>query len=199
MLGVGRRGPAARNRRTALPGILPEVANLAPGGFAGPTPRGVRGEIRPTGPLPIEGAVELDLPVERMWEAFCDVSRWSSWNPCIWWARVIGGQLREGARLVWCFNPIRPRYLYKLPAAAEIVELEAGDRVTWEARAPGFHAIHSYRFAAIDGNRSRFGSWEVAEGRAYRATQRFWLAHFRYVCRSSLAGATKLASERAAA
>ena len=57
----------------------------------------------------------------------------------------------------------------------------------------GFHALHAYRFAALDGGRSRFGSWEVAEGPGFRATRRFWMAHFRYVCRESIAGAATLA------
>jgi Polyketide cyclase / dehydrase and lipid transport len=166
------------------------------GSFAAPTPAGRHGTIAPSTPLPIEGSVELEIPVERMWQVFLDVPGWPRWNPCIWRARVRGdGELRLGASLVWAFNPIRRRYLYKMPATAEIVEFEPADRVTWEARVPGFHALHSYRFADLGAGRSRFGSWEVAEGPAYRATRRFWLAHFRYVCRESLAGARALARE----
>jgi Polyketide cyclase / dehydrase and lipid transport len=145
-----------------------------------------------TDPLPIAGTVELDLPVGRLWEAFLDVPGWSSWNPCIWRSRVRGGALREGATLIWAFNPIKRRYLYKLPVTAEIVELVECERITWEVRLPGFHALHSYRFAALGEHRCQFGSWEVAEGPAYRALSRFWLAHFRYVCRESLAGAQTL-------
>ena len=163
-------------------------------GFAGPAPRGVRGAIAAGPPLPIEGSVELEMPVERLWEAFVDVERWAQWNPCIWRSGVRGGELRRGATLVWAFNAIKPRYLYKMPASAEIVEFERHDRVTWEVRFPGFHALHSYRFAGLGPDRCRFGSWEVAEGRAYRATRRFWIAHFRYVCRASLAGAEALAT-----
>ncbi len=144
------------------------------------------------GATPVEGYVELEMPVERLWDAFTDVASWSDWNPCFWRSRVLGGELREGSTLVWAFNPIEPRYLYKMPAIAKVVELERHERVTWEVLLPGFHAIHSYRFAALGEGRSRFGSWEVAEGAAYRATQRFWLAHFRYVCRESLAGARTL-------
>ncbi len=166
-------------------------------GFAGPTPKGERGEIAPGAQLPIEGSVELELPVERLWETFLDVEGWPRWNPCIWRARVRGGELKQGATLVWAFNPIKPWYLYKMPASAKIVELEPHDRVTWEVNALGFHALHSYRFAGLGPERCRFGSWEVAEGATYRATRRFWLAHFRYVCRASLAGATVLAAERA--
>jgi hypothetical protein len=160
--------------------------------FAGPEPRGRRGEIAHSPPLPIEGSVEVEMPVDRLWQIFQDVRRWPEWNPCFWRSRVRGGELRVGATLQWAFNPIRPRYVYKLPAVAEVVELEQHDRVTWEVTAPGFHALHSYRFAALDGERCRFGSWEVAEGRSYRAIRRFWLAHFRYVCRESLAGAKAL-------
>jgi hypothetical protein len=161
--------------------------------FPGPTPRGRHGAIEPSTGLPVAGSVDVDLPVEQLWQTFLDVPAWPSWNGCIWRAAVRGGVLREGATLIWAFNPIERRYPYKLPAFAEIVEFEPHDRVTWEVSMPGFHAVHAYRFAALEGGRSRFGSWEVAEGRAFRATGRFWMAHFRYVCRESLAGAATLA------
>ena len=172
------------------------VAEEQSGSFAGPTPKGERGEIVARAPLPIEGSVELEMPVEELWETFLDVQRWPRWNPCIWRSRVRGGELREGATLAWVFNPIKPWYPYKMPARAEIVELQRHDRITWEVNAPGFHALHSYRFADLGPRRCRFGSWEVAEGPTYRATRRFWLAHFRYVCRASLAGDETLAAGR---
>jgi hypothetical protein len=158
---------------------------------------GERGEIVPGPSLPIAGSVELDMPVEPLWDTFLDVESWPRWNPCIWRARVRDGELRRGATLAWVFNPIKPWYPYKLPARAEIVEFEPHNRVTWEATAPGFHALHSYRFAGLGPERSRFGSWEVAEGPAYRALRRFWLAHFRYVCNASLTGAQALAQRHA--
>lgn len=160
--------------------------------FDGPEPRGQRGGIGHAPPLPVVGSTEVGLPVDRLWQTFLDVKRWPEWNPCFWRTRVRGGVLRLGATLQWAFNPVEPRYLYKLPAVARVVELEPHDRVTWEVTAPGFHALHSYRFAELDAACCRFGSWEVAEGPGYRALERFWLAHFRYVCRESLAGARAL-------
>ena len=146
----------------------------------------------PVPPLPIAGSTEVALPVERVWAIFADVERWPDWNLCFRRSSVDGGELREGATLRFAFNPIRRGLLYRLPARAEIVEAVPNDRVTWEVDAPGFHALHSYRFAALGDERSTFGSWEVAEGPTYRALRAFWLAHFRFVCRESLAGAREL-------
>lgn len=143
--------------------------------------------------LPVEGTTEVALPVERLWEAFADVRGWPRWNPCMSWARITGGELKQGATLYWAFKPIRPRYLYRLPALARIVECEPAGKVTWEVSGfPGFHARHSYTFEALGPDRSRFGSWEVAEGPAFRALRGFWLAHFRFVRDESLAGARAL-------
>src|SRR5438105_852223 len=101
--------------------------------------------------LPIEGSVELNMSVEQLWQIFSDVPNWPRWNPCFWWARVLGGELKVDTILYWCFNPIRPQYLYKMPAIARIVECEPQRLVTWEVTSPpGFHALHSYRFEAID-------------------------------------------------
>lgn len=147
--------------------------------------------------LPVEGSVEVAVPIRRLWEIFCDVADWPSWNGSFWAARVGEGHLSNEARLVWAFNPIRPWYLYKLPAVAQIVEFDPERRVTWEVTTlPGFHARHSYVFEDLGNGRSTFGSWEVAEGLVYRWIRPFWLAHFRYVCRESLRGAATLAGRR---
>jgi hypothetical protein len=143
--------------------------------------------------LPIEGFTEVPISAERMWATFADVRRWPDWNPCMWWARVSGGELRDGATLYWAFNPIRPRSLYKLPATARIAEFEPGRRVAWEVKSPGFHALHRYLIEPVDADRCRFGSWEVADGAMYRGLRRFWLAHFRVARDSSLEGARGLA------
>jgi polyketide cyclase/dehydrase/lipid transport protein len=156
------------------------------------SPAGQAHAITPTGRLPVMGSLEIPLPVEELWDVFCDVEGWSTWNPCIWRARMLGGPLRERGTLVWAFNPIEPRYLYKLPALATIVELRPRERVTWEVSLPGLHAVHSFTFERVDERRCRFGSWETAEGALYRACRRFWDAHFRFVCETSLRGAAML-------
>src|SRR3989442_2626838 len=57
------------SRRIVMLGLV-EAQNRS---FAEPAPRGERGEIVADAPLPIAGAVELEMPVERLWETFLDV------------------------------------------------------------------------------------------------------------------------------
>jgi hypothetical protein len=148
--------------------------------------------IVPTPPLPVEGTVDLDVSADDAWRRFADVRRWHEWNASIWRSWVVGGRLEVGARLWLLFNPIEPRYLYKLPAPARIVEVEPAGHVTWEVSLPGFHALHRYQVDELGPGRCRFGSWEVAEGALYFGVRRFWLAHFRFVRDRSLAGAPAL-------
>jgi hypothetical protein len=151
------------------------------------------GGIEAEPPLPVTGSVGLDIPVERMWDAFADVPGWRRWNRSFARSWVRGGELRKGATIVLVFRPLRRAYPYRLPGTAELVEVDPCRAVAWEVRAPGFHALHRYFFEDLGEGRCRFGSWEVAEGAVYRATRRFWVAHFDFVCRESLAGARRLA------
>ena len=151
--------------------------------------------------LPIAGSVELPISVAELWQRFANVRGWPTWNPCMWTATVTGGLSlaagappREGQLLVWAFNPIQRRYLYRLPAIATLVEVVPEQRMTWEVTLlPGMWARHTYWMEPLAGGGCRFGSWEVAEGPAYRLLRPFWLAHFRYVRRQSLIGARRLA------
>jgi hypothetical protein len=151
--------------------------------------------IVPSIGLPVEGSTTLEVPVERMWAAQLDVPGWHEWNTCFAWSRMVGGRVELGKTLLFVFNPIQRRFPYRLPAVAKIVELEPYERLTWEVRLPGFHALHSYRFERLDDRTCRYGSWEVAEGALYRVARGFWLAHFNYVCESSLRGARGLAGK----
>jgi hypothetical protein len=162
--------------------------------YVGPTGR--HSGWRDDSALPIEGSVELEMSVEDLWREFRRVRAWPRWNPCFWIAGVEGGTLAEGRTLRWAFQPIRPQYLYKLPAVARLVEVLPAKRVTWEVTAlPGFHARHSYWMEPITAERCRFGSWEVAQGPLYGLLRPFWLAHFRFVRDASLEGAARLATD----
>ena len=141
--------------------------------------------------VPVEGTVSVHVPADVLWECFRRADWWPRWNRCFYWAR--NTDLVPGQPLVWCFQPIRPEYVYKLPAMAGIVEVEPRRRVTWHVTAlPGFFARHTYLFEELEDGSSRFGSWEKAMGPSFRATRRFWLSHFKFVCDRSMEGARRL-------
>jgi hypothetical protein len=140
---------------------------------------------------PVEGEVEVEVPAAVLWEAFTHADLWPRWNRSFAWVR--NRRLVLGDRLVWAFEPIRRRYLYRMPAVATIVELEPGARVTWEVTVfPGMYARHTYQVEPAGDDRSRFRSWEKAMGPGFRLLRRFWIAHFRFVRDRSLEGAHAL-------
>src|SRR5512132_4476889 len=72
--------------------------------------------------IPVHGTVDVDIPVGVLWEFFTRANLWPRWNKCFTW--VHNRDLELGRQLIWSFEPIRPWYLYKMPAAAKIVEVE---------------------------------------------------------------------------
>jgi glyoxylase-like metal-dependent hydrolase (beta-lactamase superfamily II) len=140
---------------------------------------------------PVQGSIDVAVPADVLWKAFDRPWLWPRWNPCFFWCG--NRRLRLGDRLVWCFEPIRPWYLYKFPAFAKIVELEPGRSVTWEVTAvPGMYARHTYSIDPLPDGGSRFTSWERAHGWGLRLSRAFWIAHFTFVKNRSLSGARQL-------
>ena len=143
----------------------------------------------------VSGFTDVAVPADTLWSQFRRARHWPRWNRCIFWCRNL--HLTPGEKLYWVFEPIRRLFLYKFPAVAKIVEFTEDNpacrRVTWEVTAlPGFFARHSYSVADLGNGRSRFTSWEKAEGWSFRMLRTFWLAHFRFVRDRSLDGVRTL-------
>src|SRR5689334_13323363 len=140
---------------------------------------------------PVQGTVDVDVPIDVFWECFRGANFWPRWNKCFFWVR--NRDLVLGKQLIWAFQPIKPWYLYKMWAIAKIVELENQRKVTWEVTAfPGMYARHTYHVEDLGNGRTRFGSWEKATGWGFNIIKRFWIAHFTFVKDRSLEGATTL-------
>jgi glyoxylase-like metal-dependent hydrolase (beta-lactamase superfamily II) len=142
---------------------------------------------------PVQGTVDVAVPLGVLWEAFTHANWWPRWNKCFFWAH--NRDLQLGDKLIWAFQPIKWWYLYKMFAIANIVELHEERKVTWEVTAlPGFYARHTYHMEDLGDGRTRFGSWEQAHGAQIRfpLTKKFWVAHFTFVKDRSLDGARTL-------
>jgi glyoxylase-like metal-dependent hydrolase (beta-lactamase superfamily II) len=144
--------------------------------------------------VPVEGTIDVRVPIDVLWESFTHGNDWPRWNKCFWWVK--NRALRAGDSLIWVFQPIKWYYPYKMPAIAKIVEcVETGParKVTWQVTAfPGMYARHTYHMEDLGNGRTRFGSWEQGMGWGFRAIRKFWISHFTFVKDRSLQGAQTL-------
>jgi hypothetical protein len=141
--------------------------------------------------IPVQGTVDVEVPIDTLWEAFTHANLWPKWNRCFFWVK--NRDLVAGRQLVWAFQPIKWYYLYKMFATAKIVELEPQRKVTWQVTVfPGMYARHTYHVERLGDGRTRFGSWEQAMGWGFRIIKRFWITHFTFVKDESLIGARRL-------
>ena len=49
---------------------------------------------------PVQGVVEVDIPIEVLWESFAHANDWSGWNKCFFWVGnrdLVQGQQLSGA------------------------------------------------------------------------------------------------------
>lgn len=140
---------------------------------------------------PVQGTIDVDVPIAVFWECFRKANYWPRWNRCFF--STHNRDLVLGRQLIWAFQPIRPRYLYKMCAIAKIVEMELKSKVTWEVTAlPGMYARHTYHLEDLGSGRTRFASWEQATGWGFNLFKNFWIAHFTFVKNRSLEGAAML-------
>jgi uncharacterized protein YndB with AHSA1/START domain len=78
-----------------------------------------------------EGTVEIDAPVERVWQVFADVERWPEWTASIRRIEALDG---PGVAVGKRFRIAQPR----LPTLVwEVTEVDPGRSWTWRQRSPG--------------------------------------------------------------
>lgn len=105
---------------------------------------------------PVHGFVDVDVPIETLWQIFSRPNTWHRWNHCFLF--VINRELVLGEQLICLFEPIRSGFLYKMPAIAKIIELKQRHKVTWEVTfIRGFYARHTYYMEDLGNGRTRFG------------------------------------------
>jgi hypothetical protein len=140
---------------------------------------------------PVHGFVDVDVPIETLWQIFSRPNTWHRWNHCFLF--VTNRELILGEQLICFFEPIRNCFLYKMPAIAKIIELKARHKVTWEVTfICGFYARHTYYMKDLGNGRTRFGCWEKATGWSFRLMKWFWIPHFVFVKNCSLEAARRL-------
>ena len=97
---------------------------------------------------PFSITVDINAPVDRVFEVMADTNRWHEWTPSVTSIK----RLDEGDFVVGSKAVIRqPKFP---PALWTITAIEPGHSFTWENRAPGIRVIAHHSAEAI-GSRSR--------------------------------------------
>jgi hypothetical protein len=87
----------------------------------------------------------VERPPSIVWSFFSDLARWNQWSPICHESRLLGdGRLEAGAFLHLRFS------ISSIPITvpAKLVTVRPLSVVSWQARAFGIEATHTYRFRA---------------------------------------------------
>ena len=101
----------------------------------------------------VSSQIEIEAPVERVWDLLTDFSRFPEWNPFI---RKASGQLKVGERLEVNLQPSGTRSMTFKP---RVLKADFGRELRWIGRLliPGlFTGEHSFTIEPLDGKRVRF-------------------------------------------
>jgi hypothetical protein len=105
--------------------------------------------------------IEIDAPVEAVWQVIADTTRYGEWNPFI---RRLSGELHTGARLEVEIAPPGGRGMTLRPT---VLAAASGHELRWRGRllVPGvFTGDHRFDLESLPGGRTRFVQSERFSG-----------------------------------
>ena len=123
-------------------------------------------------------SIDVDAPIERVWEVLADVERWAEWTSTVTSvARLDDGPLQIGSR-ARIEQPKIP------PTEYEVTEVEPGRSFTWVARGPGVRTTARHVLEELPGERTKVtlaveqgGPVGKVMGRFYRGLTDKYLAN----------------------
>ena len=123
-------------------------------------------------------SIEVDAPIERVWEVMVDVERWSEWTPTVTSVqRLDDGPLEVGSR-ARIEQPKIP------PTEYEVTEVNPGRSFTWVARGPGVRTTARHVIEELPGGRTQVtlaveqgGPVGAVIGRFYRGLTERYIAN----------------------
>ena len=113
--------------------------------------------------------IDVEAPVERVWEVLCEVERWPEWTPTVTSVRRLDdGPLAVGSRV----RVEQPRIP---PTEYVVTEFESSRSFTWVATGPGVRTTARHLLEELDTGGTRVtlvveqsGPVGVVMGRFYR-------------------------------
>lgn len=96
----------------------------------------------------IEAVVEINAPLQQVWDVFADIRNWKDWNPVCRECRFESGSaLVKGACISFELSPL----ILPMRIAPQVTHCEPGKKVVWEGSRLGIHAVHEFYFTEKEG------------------------------------------------
>ena len=91
----------------------------------------------------IEATIQINAPLQNVWDVFSDISNWDEWNPVCRECRFIeGNSLVKGACISFELSPV----VLPIRISPVVEHCEPGRKVVWSGSRMGIHAEHEFYF-----------------------------------------------------
>jgi len=91
----------------------------------------------------IEATIQINAPLQKVWDVFSDISNWGDWNPVCRECRFeTGDSLVKGACISFELSPV----ILPIRIAPVVEHCEPGKKVVWTGSRMGIHAEHEFYF-----------------------------------------------------
>ncbi|MGW9715367.1 SRPBCC family protein [Streptomyces albidoflavus] len=135
-------------------------------------------DIDHSAPVIVRADIEIDAPLEEVWDLHSEVSAWPDWFPDIRIAEI-DGPFAQGSHITWGAHG----YDELFPARIGLIEHQ--QRTAWDGSNAGIYGIHAFSFTRR-GNKTHVEtaeSWDTDPGpHAVATLQTFlqnWMSHLK--------------------
>jgi hypothetical protein len=90
----------------------------------------------------IKESIKINAAMEKVWQTFTDLTRWTEWNTVMSDVVCDDKCLLNGRDIKCCFRP----FLFPVTVNIRIHEVVPFNRVVWSAQKPGLLAFHEFFF-----------------------------------------------------
>ena len=93
--------------------------------------------------MKIEASIQINAPLQRVWDVFSDIGNWDGWNPVCRECRFeAGNQLVKGACISFELRPL----VLPMRISPTVDLIEPGKKVVWSGGRLGISASHEFSF-----------------------------------------------------
>jgi len=95
----------------------------------------------------IEAKIQINAPLQTVWNVFSNITNWDDWNPVCRECRFVEGDtMVQGSCISFELNPL----VFPIRIAPVVQHCEPGKKVIWTGSRMGIYAEHEFLFHEND-------------------------------------------------